>query len=177
MIIKAYPLALILISLIINLVVFEVDSPVIALPSKQITWAIVVSGVLLVLNHTWLMTTTELTRLHYNMYATNEEWEDNNAKKEDVDGQGWIELERHHNAHRNATENTVYFVFLASIVCIVSPSTLMAQFWLICFAVARIGYTFGALRRMSTLRQISMSFSLLAIYGLSSYLVLSLIAQ
>ena len=174
-IIQAYPVVLILVSVVINLLAFGVEPFVLALPSTEIVWALTICGLLLVLNHTWLMTATELTRLHHNMYATHEEWTQNNARKEDVDEQGWIELERHHNAHRNATENTVYFIFLAFIVCITSPATLLAQVWLVCFAVARIGYTFGALRGRTGLRQASMSFSLLAIYGLASNLALSLL--
>lgn len=175
-IIIAYPVALIAIGLCVNMLVFGVTPPVLALPSREVLTALIVSGALLVLNHTWLMTATELTRLRHTMYATHEEWAQNGVRKEDVDAQGWIDLERHHNAHRNATENTVYFAFLALIVCLTSPPALMAQVWLICFALARLGYTLGALRPMAGLRQAAMSFSLLALYGLASYLALSLFA-
>jgi uncharacterized MAPEG superfamily protein len=176
LIITAYPIALIVVSIGVNLLVFGVTRPVLALPSMDILIALIASGLMLVFNHTWLMTATELTRLRHTMYATHEEWTANNARKEDVAEEGWIELERHHNAHRNATENTVYFAVLAFAVSIISPPTLMAQIWLIGFAIARIGYTYGALRRIAGLRQAAMTASLLAIYGLSSYLVLSLLA-
>lgn len=176
LIIKAYPIVLVLMGVAVNMLAFGVSAPALALPSREILAALIVSGVLLVLNHTWLMTATELTRLRHTMYATHEEWAQNGVRKEDVDEQGWIELERHHNAHRNATENTVYFVLLAPILCLISPSTLVAQTWLIGFAIARLGYTLGALRPMAGLRQAAMSFSLLALYGLTSYLVLSLFA-
>jgi len=176
LIILAYPIALILISLGLNAFVFGVAPPIAALPPIQVVYALVISGALLVLNHTWLMTATELIRLNHNMYASHEEWAQNNAKKEDVSEQGWVELDRHHNAHRNTTENTVYFVFLAFIVSMVSPAILTAQIWIISFAIARLGYTFSALHGKSDLRGFFMSLSLLAIYGLTSYLALSLFA-
>jgi uncharacterized MAPEG superfamily protein len=176
LIILAYPVVLILGSLSLNAFAFGVEPPVVVLPSIQVVCALVISTVLLVFNHTWLMTATELTRLNYNIHASHEEWAQNDARKEDVAQQGWIELDRHHNAHRNATENTVYFVFLAFVVSMVSPSILATQIWFIGFAVARLGYTFSALHGKSGLRGIFMSLSLLALYGLASYLALSLAA-
>lgn len=173
MIILAYPVALILVGSGLNVFAFGVEPPVVASPSSPIICALVISAVLLILNHTWLMTATELTRLNHGMYASHEEWAQNGAQKEDVPQEGWVELDRHHNAHRNATENTVYFVFLAFIISMVSPSILAVQIWMISFAIARLGYTFSALRGKSGLRGFFMSLSLLAIYGLTSYLVLS----
>lgn len=176
LIIIAYPIVLIAISLGVNVLGFGVRAPVLALPSQGLLVALAVSGILLLINHSWLMTATELTRLRHSMYATHEEWVQNGVRKEDVDERGWIELERHHNAHRNATENTIYFVCLAPLVCLTTPPTLLAQIWLITFAFARLGYTLGALRPMGGLRQLSMSVSLLALYGLASYLAVSLLA-
>jgi uncharacterized MAPEG superfamily protein len=176
LIILAYPVALILIGVGLNVFAFGVYPPIVALPSIQVVYALAISAVLLVLNHTWLMTATELTRLNHNMYASHEEWAANGARKEDVTQRGWIELDRHHNAHRNATENTVPFVFLVVVVSMVSPSVLMAQIWIIGFAVARLGYTFSALQGKSGLRGVFMSLSLLALYGLASYLALSSLA-
>lgn len=175
LIITAYPVVLIAISLIANLFIFDIVRPVIALPAQEIVRAMVIASILLVINHSWLMTSTELTRLRYRMYATPEEWADNGRRKDEVAEQGWTELERHHNAHRNATENTVYFASLAAVLAIVSPPILLAEIWLIGFAIARLGYTFGALRPMAGIRQLSMSLSLLALYGISSYLALSLL--
>ena len=175
MIILAYPVALILIAVGLNAFVFGMTPLIVALPSPQTVSALIVAGVLLVLNHIWLMTATELVRLHHNMYASPEEWAQNGARREDVAQQGWEELERHHNAHRNATENTLYFVLLALAISVVSPSTLAAQTWIIGFAVARLGYTFSALRGRSDFRGVFMSLSLLAMYGLASYLALILI--
>ncbi len=176
LIILAYPVVLILIGIGLNLFLFGFGPPVIALPTMAIVWALIVACTLLVFNHTWLMTATELTRLNYNIYASHEEWIQNNARKEDVSERGWTELERHHNAHRNTTENTVYFIILASLLSVVSPSVFAAQLWFIGFSVARLGYTFGALRGNSGLRGLFMSLSLLSLYGLTSYLVLSVLA-
>ena len=173
LIILAYPVALTLISTAVNLFGFGVTPAVIALPSTQVIFASVVTAVLLVLNHTWLMTTTELTRLNFNMYATPEEWDENGAKREQVSQEGWRELERRHNAHRNATENTVYFVLLAFMTSVISPTILAAQAWMIGFAVARLGYTYCYLKGMSGARGIFMSLTLLGVYGLASYLAIS----
>lgn len=175
LIITAYPVVLILISTAVNVLIFGSRPVAVDLPSVGTVGALIFSGALLVLNHTWLMTATELTRLRFGMYATHEEWAENGVRKADVDETGWIELERHHNAHRNATENTVPFAFLAILVCLAAPAALLAQVWTISFAVARLGYTYGALRGRSGVRQLSMTLSLLALYGLADGLVLGLL--
>lgn len=174
LVLVAYPVALIVASLGLNLFALGVEPMVVALPAREVIWALGVAGALLALNHTWLMTTTELTRLNYGMYASHEEWAENDARKEDVVDAGWTELERRHSAHRNATENTVYFVFLAIVMSIGSPSTLAAQVWIVGFASARLGYTLAALRGRSGWRGVFMSLSLLAVYGLASSVVVGL---
>ena len=142
-------------------------------PSVECIFALVVAAVLLVINHIWLMTTTELTRLKYKMYATPEEWTASGTLKEDTSKEGLSEIERRHNAHRNATENTVYFVFLAIVLSLVSPPVLAAQIWIIGFAVARLGYTFSYLSGKDNARGLFMSLSLVAMYGMVSYLAIS----
>ncbi len=174
LIIVAYPLVLTLVALGVNLWLFGVAPAVVSLPAPAMFQALVASGVLLLVNHTWLMTATELTRLNHKIYASPEEWDANGARKEDVSGQGWVDLERHHNAHRNATENTVYFAILAIAMSMVSPTELAAQTWFGFFAAGRLGYTYSALRGNTALRGLFMSISLLALYGLGSYLGLSL---
>lgn len=173
-ILVAYPVVLILIALAANLFSFGVAPISAALPATEIIFALAAAAVLLVANHTWLMTSTELTRLKYGMQATPEEWDEGRTKREDVSPEGWRELERRHNAHRNATENTVYFVLLALIVSITSPTILAAQVWILAFAIARLGYTFCYLKGMSGARGLFMSLSLLSIYGLASYLAVGL---
>lgn len=172
-IILAYPVALIVISLALNWFVFGVAPVVIALPSNPIIVAIVIASSLLVLNHTWLMTSTELTRLNFNMHATPEEWAASGVDQGDISEKGWQELERRHNAHRNTTENTVYFVLLAFVMSLTTPTELATQTWFITFAVARLGYTFCYLRGLSDTRGAFMSLTLLSLYGLASYLVMS----
>ncbi|MGB1213410.1 MAG: MAPEG family protein [Pikeienuella sp.] len=175
LIITGYPVALIAVALAINYFAFGIQPLHVALPSNEVVTALVVAAISLLLNHTWLMTTTELTRLNYDMHASHEEWKEAGARKEDVPKRGWVELERRHNAHRNATENTVYFGLLALTISIASPSILAAQVWIIGFAVSRLGYTYSALRGRSGLRGIFMSVSLLSLYGLAGYLGLALI--
>ena len=153
LIILAYPLAMLLAGLALNWFAFGIDPAVTSLPSAGVLSALVVSAILLVVNHTWLMTSTELTRLKYGLKR---------------------ELERRHNAHRNATENSVYFVILAMIFSVVSPTVTAAQAWIIGFAVARLGYTFSYLSGSDDIRGVFMSLSLIAMYGMVSYLLISL---
>ena len=74
MIVKAYPFGVLLVSVLLNLFAFRVSPLAVALPTKECIYSVIISAVLLVINHTWLMTTTELARLRFNMYATPEEW-------------------------------------------------------------------------------------------------------
>lgn len=175
MILIGYPIALIIIALVLNMFVFGVEPLLVALPAPSVLTALIISAILLLINHSWLMTTTELTRLNYKMYASQEEWDEAGVRKEDVSSKGWIELDRRHNAHRNATENIVYFAMLAVMISLISPTILAAQIWIIGFAIGRLGYTFSALRGQSGLRGIFMTISLLSLYGLGGYLGLSLI--
>ena len=89
--------------------------------------------------------------------------------------EGLRELERRHNAHRNTTENVVYFIILALVFVIVSPPTIATQVWIIGFAVARLGYTYSYLAGRDNVRGLFMSLSLLAMYGMASYLAISLV--
>jgi len=174
MIVLAYPIALLLAGIALNWFAFGVDPAVTALPSAGVLSALVVAAVLLVVNHTWLMTSTELTRLKYDMKATPEEWDASETRREDVSKTGWRELERRHNAHRNATENSVYFAILAMIFSVISPTVIAAHVWIIGFAIARLGYTFSYLSGRDGARGIFMSLGLTAMYGMASYLVISL---
>jgi len=174
--VKAYPLGILIVSVVFNYFVFGLSPLLVSLPSSQVAGIVIVAAVLLVANHTWLMTATELSRLRFNMHATPEEWEASGASPENVPEEGWRELERHHNAHRNATENTVCFAILVGIFVMISPSMPASAVWILGFAIARLGHTFGYLTGSTSLRGAFMSLSLLAMYGLASYLVLSLVA-
>ena len=174
-VVKAYPLILLLLGSIVNLFVFGVDPYAIALPSAASFNALVIAAILLTVNHTWLMTTTALTRARFNIHSTPEEWAASRTSPEDVSEKGLCELDRRHNAHRNTTENTIYFVLLASIFAFVSPTAVAAQAWIVGFAIARLGYTYGYLAGKDGARYIFMSLSLLAMYGMASYLAISLV--
>ena len=174
-IILAYPIALIIAGLIANLLLLGVEPAAIALPTKGIIAALIVSAIMLLANHTWLMTSTELTRLKYDMHATPEEREASGRAETDVSSEGVQELERRHNAHANATENVVHFVFLAFLISVVSAATITAQLWIIGFAIGRLGHTYSYLTGRDGLRGIFMSVSLASLYGLASYLLFSLI--
>ncbi len=175
-IVKVYPLGVLAIGVVLNLFVFGVNSVAVALPSTVSIRALIIAAVLLVINHTWLMTTTELTRLRFKMYSTPEEWAASGTSRHDAPDEGLRELERRHNTHRNTTENTIYFILLVLVFVSVSPTTLAAQTWIVGYAVARLGYTYSYLAGNDRARGAFMSLSLLAMYGVASYLVMSLVA-
>ena len=112
-IIILYPVVTALVAVLINLLIFGVKPMVITLPDASVLAALIIASALLVLNHTWLMTSTELTRLKYNIRTTPEEWAAHDVQRQDITTEGWRELERRHNAHRNTTENVLYLVPLA----------------------------------------------------------------
>ena len=172
-IVMVYPFALLGISVALNLFLFGVKPSVLAPPSEESLIALVIAAVLLLINHTWLMTTTELTRVRFRMFATPEEWAASGISREEAPRAGLEELERRHNAHRNTTENAVYFVFVALIFAFASPSSLAAHAWIVGFAVARLGYTFSYLAGNDSIRGIFMSLSLICLYGIASYLIIS----
>lgn len=174
-IVKAYPLILVAIGIVLNLFVFGVDPSAVTLPSAASTNALVIAAILLTVNHTWLMTTTALTRARFKIHSTPEEWAASRTSPDDISEEGRIELELRHNAHRNTTENTIYFILLALIFAFISPTAVAAQAWIVGFAIARLGYTYGYLTGKDGARYIFMSLSLLAMYGMASYLAISLV--
>ena len=174
-IVKAYPFGLLLVGVALNLIVFDVNSAVAGLPSTDSIRSLVIAAVLLLVNHTWIMTSTELTRVRFRLYATPEEWAESGTRRQDASDEGIRELERRHNIHRNTTENTVYFILLAAIFVLVSPTTGAAQIWIVIFPVARLGYTYSYLTGKDGVRGLFMSFSLLSLYGMASYLAISLV--
>lgn len=175
LIVKAYPFAVLLVGVVLNWWVFGVNPAAVALPSAECIRALIIAVVLLVINHTWLMTTTELTRVRFKMFSTPEEWAASGTRSQDSPEEGVSELQRRHNAHRNATENTIYFVMLALVFVFISPTSVAAQTWIIGFPVARLGYTWSYLAGKDNVRGLFMSLTLLAMYGMASYLVMSLV--
>ena len=174
MIVKVYPFALLLIAVLLNVFVFGLRPLVISVPSHDSIVAIVVSAILLVINHSWLMTATELVRVRFGMYTTPEEWAASGRSPSDVTDEGLAELERRHNAHRNTTENTVYYVLLALIFIIVTPAPSAVLAWVLAFPIARLGYTYSYLSKNTGARGFFMSVGLLAVYGMATYLALGL---
>ncbi|WP_365772434.1 MAPEG family protein [Roseibium sp.] len=122
----AYPFALLVISLGVNLFLFGVQPLEPSLPTREIFVALTVAAAGLLANHSWLMTSTELTRSRFELYATPEEWTAAGKSRSQADQKGLEELERRHNTHRNATENTVYFAFLGVVFALVSPPAFAA---------------------------------------------------
>ena len=174
-IVTSYPFAVLAVGVAVNLLAFGVRPAVPALPSSEVLAALGIAAALLLVNHAWLMTTTERTRVRFRMFATPEEWAASGTRRDEAPTDGVEELERRHNAHRNTTENAVYFVFTALIFAIASPPAWAAFVWIVGFAVARLGYTFSYLTGRDGMRGLFMSLGLLSLFGMASYLAMALL--
>ena len=167
-----YPFALTLVAGLINW--FVGVSPLeIAIPQENMWISLSLSGVLLVFNHSWLMTSTEIVREKFRLFATPEEQKNEGTLPENAAETGKIELERNHNAHRNATENITSFLMLCIPFSFCSPSNAIALLWPISFALGRMAHAYGYLTGSTAIRGLGMTVSLLAMYGISTYLILS----
>ncbi|MFA0790745.1 MAPEG family protein [Microbulbifer echini] len=119
------------------------------------------------------MTTTEITRVKFRMYATPEELHERDFSGKDISKSGIQELKRNHNAHRNLTENTCFFIALALPFILTTPSIAATFLWLMGFALCRFGHTISYLIGSTNFRSIFMTLSLLAMYGIASHLTIS----
>jgi len=174
-ILLAYPIVLLLIGFLLNHFLFKITPYVIALPSEEHISAFVIATVLLTINHTWIMTATEIVRAKFKIHSTPEEWERSGCIEDQVLVEGVKELKRCHDTHLNTTENSVYFGLLAIPFIFVSPPTLVTFIWLVGYGVARLGYTYSFLYGKDGARGLFMSLGLLAIYGMASYLAVCLL--
>eukprot|EP01083_Nonionella_stella_P221947 792429_1 len=100
---------------------------------------VVISAVLLTINHSWIMTSTELTRLKYGLCATSEECEKQGKDPDHASKEGLREVKRRHNIHRNTTENTIYYVLLVIVFVCASPSRIAYHAWILLYPIARLG--------------------------------------
>lgn len=171
-----YPFALIATAALANHLLLGVGPAVVALPSHGTVLALGLCGVLLLVNHTWLMTSTELTRLKHDLSATPEERRDRGPALADITPIAREALERRHNAHRNTTENIVHFAILALPFALISPSVPAAFAWIAGFGAARLGYTYCYLSANTAGRGVFMSLGLLALYGMAEYNVAGLLS-
>ena len=113
MIVIFYPVVLAVVAMAINLLSFSNISLELSLPSVSLTKIYVITAALMLINHLWVMTTTEIVRTRYRIWATPEEWDKAGDDPGAIDHIGRRELQRQHNAHRNSTENSVIFLFIA----------------------------------------------------------------
>ena len=173
-IVVIYPFAILIVGIALNIFVFGVNPYTVAIPSIELITALIIAAVILIINHTWLMTVTELTRVRFKMYSTPEEWVASGIKSKDAPEEGVRELKRHHDTHLNTTENIVYYILLSLVFVFASPPNITAQVWLVGFAAARLGYTYSFLSGKDNARGMFMTLSLLAMFGMGSYLVMSL---
>lgn len=183
--ILAYPFGLILIALAISglamsglamsglAVVGPSSAAEIALPQRPHLHLLGLAGVLLLANHIWLMTATELLRLKHGLQATPEEYAARGLDPAAVSSEAQTELTRHHNAHRNATENTVYFAFLALPFLLLSPPFWLTALWLLGFGLGRLGHAGAFLTGRAGWRGLFMSLSLTCLFGLAIWPLLT----
>jgi len=171
-IIKAYPFGVLMLAIALNFM-FGIESIQISNPSKELLGLISCAAIILVINHSWIMTVTELTRNRYKVFASPEEWVSSGYKKLDVTEKGSFEIERCLNTHRNTTENIVYYILFLFIFSFVTPSQLAAWVWVLVFPVSRLGYTYSYFTGNDNMRGIFMSLTLLSVYGIASYLAFS----
>ncbi|WP_444923237.1 MAPEG family protein [Microbulbifer sp. DLAB2-AF] len=166
-----YPFALFIISTFINLPLADIGSTKVSLPSVSHLHIIIISALILTGNHSLLMTSTEITRVKFKMYSTPEEWQESGNNREVTSELAISELKRNHNAHRNLTENTCIFTVLAIPFLLISPPLIITSIWIIGFAMGRLGHSIAYLAGKTGLRGLFMSISLLATYGIASYLI------
>lgn len=171
-IIKVYPFVVLVLAIALNFM-FGINPVQISSPSEELFGLILCSAVMLTINHSWIMTVTELTRNRYKIFASPEEWISNGYKKSDVSDKGSFEIERCLNTHRNTTENIVYYIFLIFVFSFISPNQFAAWIWVCLFPISRLGYTYCYFTGKDDIRGIFMSLTLLSVYGLASYSALS----
>lgn len=173
-IIKIYPFGVLLLAIALNFM-FGVESIQIAIPSKELIGLISCAAIMLVINHSWIMTVTELTRNRFKIFASPEEWISSGYKKIDITEKGSFEIERCLNTHRNTTENVIYYILLLLVFVLVSPNQFAAWTWIILFPIARLGYTYSYFTGNDNVRGVFMSFTLISIYGMATYLAVGML--
>jgi uncharacterized membrane protein YecN with MAPEG domain len=173
-IVKVYPFAVLLIAIALNFL-FGVSPINAAIPSNELLALLSCAAIILVINHSWIMTVTELTRHRYKVFASPEEWLTKGCKKTDVSEEGNFEIERCLNTHRNTTENIVYYILFIFIFAFASPSQTAAWVWILIFPFSRLAYTYSYFTGNDNLRGVFMSLTLLSVYGMASYLALGLL--
>lgn len=166
-----YPLVPVLIAVSVNFAV-GVVAPTVALPTLETVGYLALSIFLLTANHTWLMTDTEIARSRYGLFATPEERAESDVRHDAPPDT--TELQRSHASHRNLTENTVHFALAASAFVLLSPPEPLAALWLVGFGVTRLGHTFFFLAGNANWRGVFMTLSLVALYGVATYPLISL---
>ena len=175
LILTGYQVVLLLIAGVINLVAFDVGFEAVSLPDREALMVLAVAGGLLLLNHGWLMTSTEFARARFGLHATPEEWTKSGKDPERASREGLDEVARRHHSHRNTTENAVYFAMLSVLLLWVSPPISVVVTWGLLFPLSRLGYTYGYLSARTGIRGLFMSLSLIALYGIATYLLFVLL--
>ena len=121
------------------------------------------------------MTKTELTRIDYGIATAPEDATETRVLLDQASQDAKVALARAHRTHQNATENTVYFSLMVPLFLMSSPSGLAVWLWLIGFSLGRLGHSMGYLMARTALRGLAMSVSLISLYGMATYLLLSVI--
>lgn len=175
-IVKVYPFAVLILAIGLN-IAFGIKPVEVTIPSQAIITLLACAAILLVINHSWIMTVTELTRNRFNIFASPEERITSGHTKAQTTEKGQAEIERCLNTHRNTTENVVYYMLLVFVFSLVSPNSLSAWVWILMFPIARLGYTFSYFIGNDNTRGVFMSLSLLSVYAMASYLAMAFVIK
>lgn len=173
-IVTLYPVAVFVVALLLALILPSTAGE--GELSYSTVLATVVAALILLINHLALMTATERCRVCFNLFATPEEWQAANAEPEQASSLAKQELQRTHNAHRNATENTVPFAVLLVPFLMLNPPAITAWVWLMLFSVGRLGHGWSFLFAKDNLRGLFMTLSLLGLCGMSATMLLGMVA-
>lgn len=172
--IVGYPIVVALIALALSLYVLPTLVSGTSWPENTVLIAIALATGLLIVNHSWIITATELARLKHGIYVVPEEIPSEKQATYAPSSEGQADVARCHNIHRNTTENVVYIFPLAIAIWLAAPQLTESAIWIVTFAVARLGYTYSYLRANTALRSVCMTASLLAMFGLSFQLLYAL---
>lgn len=140
-------------------------------PSTQGLVGVSMAGVLVLVAHSWMMTTTELTRLHHSIATTREEQQSGSVIADQASPEAREDLGRQHSAHRNLTENCASIILLVFPFLCTSPGDISALIWPLGFGIARFGHAWAYLHKNTGARGLFMSLSLLSQYAMAVHLL------
>eukprot|EP01083_Nonionella_stella_P109081 317694_1 len=172
-IVTIYPFVILVIGVMVVHVLsiifgIDINAFEVQLPSEAMLRDVVISAVLLTINHSWIMTSTELTRLKYGLCATSEECEKQGKDPDHASKEGLREVKRRHNIHRNTTElkyDLLRVIGHCFCVCITLKNCISCLDFIV--SNCPTGYTTAYILKNTDVRGFCMTLSLLSMYGMA----------